>query len=703
MTDSPILDRLSDRSLALGPAGEPDHATRDWRLRRDEHGVAWLLLDCAERSANVISGAVLEQLDEMLGRLEAEPPNGLVIRSAKPHGFAVGADIEEFRGAASAGEVEAPLRRAHAVVDRLEAFGPPTVAVVHGPCLGAGLEIALACDARIAVGDAMLGFPEVMLGLHPGLGGTFRSTSLIDPAEAMTLMLTGKSAHANKASKLGLVDVATDERHVAAAVRGALTGELKRDRGGLKASALGTGPGRRFAAGRMRSKTAEKARPEHYPAPFALIDLWEKHGGDRKAMQEAEIGSFARLMVGETAQNLIRVFFLRERLRNFGKEDAALSHIHVIGAGEMGGDIAGWCALKGLRVTVADLDPKAMAKAVARASKMFEDQLHSGAERRDARDRLIADFAGDGLRQADIVIEAIAEKVEAKRKLYADIEPRMNPGAVLASNTSSIPFDDLREGLERPGRLCGLHFFNPVARMQLIEVVSHDAADEDALRIARAFCGRVGKLPAPVRSAPGFLVNRILTPYVLEALVMLDEGARPETLDRAAEEFGMAMGPIAVADQVGLDIAMDVADKLRAALGGDLPEPPAWARGKIKAGKLGKKTGEGLYVWEGRKPRKDKNAPAPDAAMTDRLILPMVNASAACLREGVVDDPDVLDASMIFAAGFAPFRGGPAHYARTRGIGAVREALEDLARKHGDRFAPDPGLDGLGQAPWRAQ
>ncbi len=698
MTDTPILDTLSDRSLALGPAGEAEHATADWRLGRDENGVAWLVLDCADRSANVVSGAVLEQLDEMLGRLEAEPPKGLVIRSAKPHGFAVGADIEEFQAAASADEVEARLRRAHAVIDRLEAFGPRKVAVVHGLCLGAGLEMALACNARIAVGDAMLGFPEVMLGLHPGLGGTFRSTSLIDPTEAMTLMLTGKNAHAKKAKKLGLVDVATEERHVAAAVRAAVAGELAQDRSGLKATALGTGPGRRFAAGRMRSKTAEKARPEHYPAPHALIDLWEKHGGDRKAMQEAEIKSFAGLMVGETAQNLIRVFFLRERLRSFGKEDAPIGHVHVVGAGEMGGDISGWCALKGLRVTVTDLEPKAVATAIARASKMFDDQLHGSAERRDACDRLIPDFAGDGLRKADLVIEAIAEKAEAKRKVYAALEPKMTPGAVLASNTSSIPFEDLREGLERPGRLCGLHFFNPVARMQLIEVVSHDAADDDALRVARAFCGRIGKLPAPVQSSPGFLVNRILMPYMLEALIMLDEGAKPETLDRAAEDFGMAMGPIAVADQVGLDIAIDVADKLRAALGGDMPEPPAWARAKVEAGKLGKKTGEGLYVWEGRKPRKDEKAPAPDAAMTDRLILPMVNASAACLREGVVEDPDVLDASMIFAAGFAPFRGGPTNYARTRGIGAMREALEDIARKHGARFAPDEGLDRLDRA-----
>jgi 3-hydroxyacyl-CoA dehydrogenase/enoyl-CoA hydratase/3-hydroxybutyryl-CoA epimerase len=315
---------------------------------------------------------------------------------------------------------------------------------------------------------------------------------------------------------------------------------------------------------------------------------------------------------------------------------------------------------------------------------------------RDALDRLIPDLNGAGVATADLIIEAVPEVLELKRKIFAGIEPKMKVDAILATNTSSIPLEQLREGLPRPERLVGIHFFNPVSRMQLVEVVSHDQVSADVLAAARAFLGRIDRLPAPVKSAPGFLVNRALTPYLLEALVMLDAGTPKETIDKAAIDFGMPMGPIELADEVGLDICLHVAEMLRGSINRDMPEPPQWLKDKVAKGELGKKTGKGLYTWENGhavKAKDDAVAPPPD--MIDRLILPMLDVCVTCLREGIVADEQIVDGAMIFATGFAPFRGGPMHYARSRGIGNVRDTLKSLAQKYGPRFQPDPGWDSL--------
>ena len=441
-----------------------------------------------------------------------------------------------------AAAVEARLTKAHAVVDRLDRLKVPTVAVIHGYCLGGGLEIALACDYRIAVEDARFGFPEVMLGLHPGLGGTVRLPRLINPIEAMTMMLTGRNVRAGRAKSLGLVDAVVPERHVKAAAQAAVTGKLKTRRGGLLIQLINTTPGRKLPAKRMRAETAKRAPLEHYPAPYALIDLWETHGGDAAAMQKAEIASFARLMVTDTSRNLVRVFFLREKLKGLADGDFAGRRVHVIGAGAMGGDIAAWCAWHGFTVTLADMKAEPLAKAIERAADLYGKIGHKRIDIRNALDRLIPDLTGEGVRTADLVIEAVPETLELKRKVYAAIEPKMRPDAILATNTSSIPLEQLRAGLPRPERLVGIHFFNPVSRMQLVEVVSHDQVAADVLAKARAFLGRIDRLPAPVKSAPGFLVNRALTPYMLEAMVMLIEGTKRETIDAAAVQVRHADG-----------------------------------------------------------------------------------------------------------------------------------------------------------------
>jgi len=697
----PVLDILDPRDLELGPfaAGETrddGFAWKHWRMRSDEDGIVWLLFDKQGASANTLDDETLTELDAALDKLERDHPPGLVIRSSKPGGFVAGADIAQFRRITDAAQIEALLTRGHAVLDRLDRLPVPTVAVIHGYCLGGGLELALACDKRIAVDDASFGFPEILLGLHPGLGGTLRLPHLISPAQAMTMMLTGKTERGRRAKSLGLVDALTQERHVRAAVKDAIGGNLKPHRQGLIDKLLDTGPARSLLASRMRTEAAKKAPKRDYPAPYQLIDLWVAHGGDRDAMQKEEIKSFSRLLVSETSRNLVRVFFLREKLKGLGKGRWEGRRVHVIGAGAMGGDIAAWCAWHGFTASLADMKPEPLAGAIKRAAELYGKIGRDNRRKvRDALDRLIPDLQGEGAASADLIIEAVPENLGLKQKVFAGIEPKMKPGAILATNTSSIPLEQLRDGLKKPERLVGIHFFNPVSRMQLVEVVSHDQVAADVLAGASAFLGRIDRLPAPVKSSPGFLVNRALTPYMLEAMVMLDEGMKKESIDRAAEDFGMPMGPIELADQVGLDICLHVAEMLKSS-SPDLPDPPQWLKDKVAKGELGKKTGKGLYVWKDDHAAKADEAAAPTPEMIDRLILPMLNVCMACLREGVVTDEEIVDGAMIFATGFAPFRGGPMNYARTRGAGDVRDTLARLAGKYGPRFRPDAGWDSLG-------
>ncbi|MGW8311923.1 MAG: 3-hydroxyacyl-CoA dehydrogenase NAD-binding domain-containing protein [Desulfuromonadales bacterium] len=692
----PILQSLQHRDMEYGPlqsdADESPDDWKHWRLVHDEQQVAWLFFDQGDKAVNVLGTAVLQELGIILGNLGEQMPKGLVLRSAKPAGFCVGADIQEFRGLDAEDKIVDKLQQAHAVADRLASLSCPKVAIIHGPCLGGGLELTLCCDYRLALPSARMGLPEVRLGLHPGLGGTARLTHLIDPVQAMTLMLTGKTLDARRAKKLGLVDAVIEERHIIRAVRAVMADQIESQAPGFKDRLLTTRPARQMEARQMRAKSQSKAPPEHYPAPGALIDLWEEHGGDETAMRRAEIPSFARLLTTETAQNLIRVFFLREKLKRAAKtEGPHITQVHVIGAGAMGGDIAGWCAYSGLRVSLHDTQLEVLGQAIRRTADLCRDKHLSAAATRDVLDRLTPDVENHGIGRADLVIEAVPEKLEIKRQVYEQVEPRMKPGAILATNTSSIPLQELARELKHPDHFIGLHFFNPVAKMQLVEVVVHDQASEETSHRARAFAGRIERLPVPVTSAPGFLVNRVLMPYLLEAILMIDEKVAPEAIDRAAEAFGMPMGPIELADHVGLDICLDVADMLRNRLETPIPTLPQWFRDRVASGNLGRKTGKGFYTWKDGKPAKKGDTPAVDETMLDRLLLPMLNTCMTCLREGVIADEELLDGSVIFGTGFAPFRGGPLHYARSRGVAEIMQTLQKLSEQHGERFTPDPG------------
>ncbi|MDZ7784342.1 MAG: 3-hydroxyacyl-CoA dehydrogenase NAD-binding domain-containing protein [Halioglobus sp.] len=676
--------------------GEYDH----WHLQRNDDGVLWLLFDKKGTGTNTLDAEVLEELGRILDNPGEKPPRAIVLRSLKRGGFCAGADIEQF-SKYSEEEMAELLQQGHDILDRLEKLKQPTIAVVHGHCLGGGLELALACDRRIGLKDSLeMGFPEIQLGLHPGLGGTFRLTGLIDPVVAMTMMLTGKPAHDKQTLSRGLVDALVEERHLENAVAAAVEGRIPRQRQSLKDRLMTTGPARRLAARKMRAESEKQAPSRHYPAPCQLIDLWCEHGGDRRAMQRAEIKSFAALLDSETSRNLVRVFFLREGLKLAAKGDSDIGHVHVIGAGAMGGDIAAWCALQGYRVTLTDVDPEPIAKAVASVTDLCRDKHKSAIETRDTLDRLTPDPAGQGAAAADLIIEAVPENAELKKKIYQGVEPLMKKDAILASNTSSIPLEQLASFVEKPERLLGIHFFNPVSKMLIVEVVSHDKVDASVQERAVAFTNAIGKLPVPVHSYPGFLVNRALMPYLMESLVLLDEGVDKTRIDRVAVDFGMPMGPVELADQVGLDICLHVADVLKDLLDKPMADVPGWLRDKVEKGELGAKSGQGFYKWESGKAQKDSDGDAgqdtsSDEELTDRLLLPMLDACVECYRKDVVDELDHIDAALIFGTGFAPFRGGPMQYARTRGITDIVSTLESLREKHGERFAPDEGWKAL--------
>lgn len=671
-------------------ASSPTNSTTHWQLRTDEDGIAWLTLDKAGASVNSLSRDLMEEFRALIERFERTPPRAVILRSAKK-GFIAGADIKEFVSIQTADEAFSMIRSGQELFDRFAALPCPTVAAINGFALGGGLEVALACRYRVCADDpsVTLGFPEVQLGVHPGFGGTVRSVQLIGPFAAMDLMLTGRSIRPQKALELGLVDRVVPREELDAAAKALALSAPKPRTLSIKDRVLNSAPVRALAAGQMRARVAKRARPAHYPAPYAMIDLWQRYGGQGERAMEAEARSMAELLVTPTSRNLVRVFFLQERLKSGGKTSSArVEHVHVVGAGVMGGDIATWCAVRGLNVTLQDRAEEYIAPAMSRARAFLEKRYPDAARKEAALARIHGDVEGRGIAQADVVIEAIFENLEAKRELYTRLEPQMKPGALLATNTSSIVLEELAEKLADPSRLIGLHFFNPVARMPLIEVIRTDNSDPELVQRGQAFVRQIDKLPIVCRSSPGFLVNRVLMPYLSEAIRAAEEGVSLPLIDRAAEDFGMPMGPIELADVVGLDVVMSVGKvffKESAAV-------PAVLSARHASKQFGKKTGRGFYAWTADKPQKPptEGQRAPDD-LQDRLLLPLVNECVAVLREKIVEDPDLIDAGVIFGAGFAPFRGGPLQYARTRGIDTVVARLEELQKAHGERFAPDPG------------
>lgn len=673
---------------------------RHWRTELRADGIVLLTLDRADAPVNAISQAVLDELELIVERIAIEPPKAVVIHSAKPGGFAPGADVKEFQSFDAKGRIDDVLRRGQSIYNKLASLPLPTVAAVHGHCMGGGAELALACRHRVAshAPDTRIALPEIKLGIYPGWGGSVRLPRMIGAPAAMDLMLTGRSVSAKAALALGLVDKLAEPSlllDVAIEVAG------RRPQRPFKTQALAWASNiwiaRQVLAPMLVKQVARKARKEHYPAPFVLIETWKRSGGGMSALLKAEAKSVAKLAKTPTARNLVRVFFLHDRLKGLGGKDrgdkaGGIEHVHVIGAGVMGGDIAAWCAYKGFDVTLQDREMRYIEPALQRADALYAKKVKDETRRTQIRARLQADVGGAGVARAQLVIEAIFEDLQAKQALLDGIEPQLQPEAIVTSNTSSIPLAKLGEKLQQPGRFAGLHYFNPVAMMPLVEIVRHPGIAPATEQHLAAFCKAIDKLPLPVAGSPGFLVNRILIPYMVEAMQAFSEGIPAQAIDKAALKFGMPMGPVELVDTVGLDVAASIGKILGEFLGLQMP---TGLESKLTANQRGRKDGQGFYKWENGKAIKQPlpvGYRIPDD-LEDRLILPMLNEAVAALHEGVVDDADLLDAGVIFGTGFAPFRGGPVAHIRSVGTDALLAKLQALRSTYGERFAPRAGWD----------
>jgi 3-hydroxyacyl-CoA dehydrogenase/enoyl-CoA hydratase/3-hydroxybutyryl-CoA epimerase len=634
-------------------------------------GIAWAVFDREGESQNSFSRRALEELGAIVESVEAgvreQSVTGLVFISGKEKGFIVGADVREFEQLTDERQIIESVSLVNSYLDRIERLPVPVVCCIHGFCLGGGLELALACHWRIATRDdgTRLGFPEVKLGIFPGFNGTARSIRQAGALAAMPLMLTGSMIRSTVARGRGLIDeLVPSHLNLPWAARKAIERKRTSKPASMWKGAARQWPGRALLARKLRTETAKKVSEDHYPAPYRLIDLFEAYGGNLEAMKAAETRAFAPLMMSDTSRNLRRVFKLMEVLKVQAPKDSPFKplRVHVIGAGVMGADIAGWCVAQGMEVSLQDVNTDQIAKGLAAQKKLFARRFRTKPLRDAAAVRLIADPAGANIGRADVVIEAILERLETKQSLFKSIEGKLKPGAVLATNTSSLMIEEIARPLADPGRLVGVHFFNPVAQLPLVEVIRGTDTREEEVRKACVFVTALDKLPLVARSSPGFVVNRVLGPYMMAALMRVDQGEPMEKIDEAARAFGMPMGPVELADTVGLDVCASVGNILKLA-------PPGGSRldQMVAAGKLGKKTGEGFYVWKNGKPVKKAPEKPWDRGELERLgrelVDPLIREAERVRDERIVESADLIDAGLVFGTGFAPFRGGPLHFA----------------------------------------
>jgi 3-hydroxyacyl-CoA dehydrogenase/enoyl-CoA hydratase/3-hydroxybutyryl-CoA epimerase len=662
----------------------------DWQVTVDEKAVAWVWFDKKDSRANTLNSKNLADLDQLITDLSTAQVKAMVLQSAKDSGFIAGADIHLFTLAASDPHaVQALIEGGQLIFTRLEQAPFFTLAVIEGFCVGGGLELVLACKARIAVNSekTQLSLPEVTLGVVPGWGGSVRLARRIGCWEALKMVVSGKSVDAKRAAQLGLVNVTVEKRHVNAAIESLLIAQpsLKPSRWW---SFVWRWPLLRTAAlSIMKQSLSKKINPIHYPAPFQVIENWKKTNvlTGHQAYRD-EVQTFMRLVSSETAQNLVHIFFLQERFKSTKGNKAAhidALHVHVIGAGRMGGDIAAWLALKGSTVTVFDENPDRVAIVLQEAQKLFARKLKNPYAIQAATDRLMPGRLYEGIAKADLVIEAVIEDKDVKQAVLQSIEPLLKPSAIIATNTSTIPLESLATTLRDPSRLIGLHFFNPVPLMPLVEVIGGEKTDRDLINTAITWVKYWGKIPIVVKSASGFLVNRILMPYLMESIALLEEGFSVETVDDVAVAAGFPMGPFTLMDIIGLDVCAMVVKNL-------MPEAslPDTLKRLVETGALGKKTHRGFYAYNRGNPVLVKRNSAIHAPpdIIDRLWGRLWVAANAVLREGVVEDSDTVDAGLLFGAGFPAFQGGLLHHIHQHEA-AFSQKQAALVTRYGDRFS----------------
>lgn len=664
-----------------------------WHATQDDNQVVWLTFNRKDKPVNSLNESVMREFDQILTSFQNNDKiRAIVIRSGKDSGFIAGADIEQFDTFSNAEEATKAIKTGQEIFSKLENLKQVTIAMIEGFCLGGGLELALSCDYRIALdaSNTRIGLPEVKLGIHPGWGGCVRLPDLVGSLKAMDLILSGRMLRAKVAKKMGVVNEAVPKRLIGACVEFYALNKGKPKGPSWKQKWTNLGVARPLLAKLFERQLKKKVKKEHYPSPYRVVENWAKYGTKQPEAMDQEAKSIGEMLVTSTSQNLVKVFFHQERLKGLGKKvDFKPKRVHVVGAGVMGGDIAGWCAIKGYHVTVQDQAPQLIGQCIKRTHDLAKKRLKEKHLVTAVMDRLMPDPDGLGIAQADVIIEAITEKVEAKQGLFKMLEENAKEDAILATNTSTIPLEEIAQALDNPSRLVGIHFFNPVSMMPLVEVVHGKDTSQDVKDKALGFVGAIDKLPIPVKSAPGFLVNRILIPYMLEAMLLLEEGIEGPLIDKAAKDFGMPMGPIELGDTVGLDVCLAACEKLADSFGIKTPDK---LREFVAKGELGRKTGKGFYTWKKGKVEKPKvqSTHVPED-IVQRLIYRMLNEAIACLREGIVENVDHLDAGSIFGFGFPPFRGGVIQYAQSEGYKHIVEQLKSLESRYGQRFAPDSG------------
>jgi 3-hydroxyacyl-CoA dehydrogenase/enoyl-CoA hydratase/3-hydroxybutyryl-CoA epimerase len=693
-----------------------------FRVERPERGIAHLVFDDPDRKINVLDERAMTDLEVALDELEHDKDLMGVIVRGKPGSFIAGADVNAIAEVTDPAYLKEVVRRGQSAFARLSGLRGPTVAAIDGVCLGGGLELALACDSRVASEEphTQLGVPEVMLGIFPAWGGTTRLPRLIGLSAALDLVLTGRSIDAKRAAKMGLVARAVPQAWLIEQAQRRLDEISERPRAAradtyvpksLVSQVLDTTPPGQMIAFSQAQKSVKERTGGHYPAPLAAIEVMRRGLGKPLAQGFAlEAEHVKTLATGPVCKNLIRVFLTSEQAKKkppvagVTAPPQAIDRIAVIGAGVMGGGIAELASRTGVRVRLRDIQPASITRALETVRELIDERR----QRRRATPseaamqwaRIEPTLELNGLQTVDLAVEAVVEDLEVKRRVFGELEARMRPDAVIATNTSSLSVGSIGEGLAHPERFCGFHFFNPVHRMPLVEVVRGPRTSNETMVTAVTFARRLGKTPVVVQDAPGFVVNRVLMPYLREALHLIEEGFAFPDVDAAMRRFGMPMGPFEVVDEVGVDVVRKVAGVLGAAFPDRMAPTDALER-LFQAGRLGRKSGGGFYRHEGRRRRPDpavpgllglgrRRTPTSTEALSERMVLAMINESARCLGDGVVESAEMLDLAMIMGAGFPPFRGGPLRHADSIGIERVASRLTALQAQRGERYRPAP-------------
>lgn len=684
-------------------------------LKIDEQNIAWLAIDVPNEKMNTLQAAFADEMKEIFAQLkDTSGVKGMIIHSLKPDNFVAGADVRMLEACTTASEAEALAKQGQELFQQLSDLPYPVVAAIHGPCLGGGLELALACDYRVCTDSdkTRLGLPEVQLGLLPGSGGTQRLPRLIGLLPSLDLILTGKQLRAKKAKKLGVVDACVPETILLDVAEQLI--EKGKNKGNKKQSTKeklmsGSGLGRKFVFEQAAKKTNEKTRG-NYPATVAILEVIQ-HGLEKGFAQgqELEAKRFGELVMSSESKALRSIFFATTEMKKENgaeAEPATVNRVGVLGGGLMGAGISHVSVAKAkVPVRIKDVSNDGVLNALNYNYKLFEKQrkrrIISKAGLQSKMLQLSGGIDFTSFNHIDVVIEAVFEDLDLKQAMVADIEANAKPETIFATNTSSLPIHKIAEKAERPENIVGLHYFSPVEKMPLVEVIPHETTSEATISTVVALAKKQGKTPIVVKDKAGFYVNRILAPYMNEAAHILLANEPIEQLDGALLDFGFPVGPITLLDEVGVDIGAKIMPILVNELGERFKGPDVFDT-LLNDGRKGRKSGKGFYTYKGKKKEVDKSVYkllnlTPESKLSDndialRCVLPMLNEAVRCLDDGIIRSPRDGDIGAIFGIGFPPFLGGPFRYMDQFGLKELVEKMNEFASKYGDRYAPCDGL-----------